>query len=59
MAAWLSALLALLSLAAGLIVERGATWILVATVAGFASVVLVGSGLLRRWRGSPTPPSAG
>jgi hypothetical protein len=59
MAAWIAALVALVTLAAGLIVERGAVWVLAATVAGFACVVLVGSGVLRRWRGSPTPPSAG
>ena len=59
MAAWIAALVALVTLAVGLVVESGAIWVLAATVAGFASVVLVGSGFLRRWRGSPTPPSAG
>ena len=58
MAAWVAALLALVTLAVGLIVERGATWVLLATVSGFASVVLLGSGLLRRFRGSPTGPAA-
>lgn len=57
MAAWIAAAVALLTLTVGLAVERGALWVLVATVAGFASVVLLGFGLLRRWRGSPTPPS--
>jgi hypothetical protein len=51
MASWIAALLALVTLAVGLIVERGAVWVLIATVAGFASVMLVGSGLLK-WFGS-------
>ena len=62
MLSWIAALLALVTLAIGLLVERGAIWILAATVSGFASVMLVGSGLLRRFaiaRASPTPPSEG
>jgi hypothetical protein len=50
---------ALVTLVIGLFVERGATWILAATVCGFAAVVLVGSGMLRRYRGSRTRPSEG
>ena len=63
MASWIAALAALVTLAAGLLVEHGAIWILAAIVSGFAAVVLVGSGLLRRFArgapGSPTPPSGG
>lgn len=57
MAAWFAALVALVTLAIGLIVEQGAIWVLAATVAGFAAVVLLGSGFLRKWRGSPTRPA--
>ena len=48
----------MVTLAAGLVVERGAVLVLVAVIAGFASVLLVGSGTLRRMRARRTPSSA-
>jgi hypothetical protein len=45
------------ALVVGLLLERGAVLVLVAVVSGFASIVLLGSGLLRRFLETRTPPS--